>query len=275
MAHDDGRGDDRVLPATRWTAGIVAVVLATAGVILYGFPTRTPLLWAWEINPPTTAMAVGAGYAAGATFFVRAFRSRRWHEVGLAFVAATVLSSMLLVATLLHWENFSHGHVSFWAWIVVYTVAPWLLPLLWSRNRDHDPGDAVDAKVVPDAVRRVVGAVGVAQVGASLAFFVRPSLAMAWWPWSLSPLTTRTLGAFLAFVGVVWLAFLFERRWSALRLHVESATLGLVLVGLALPRSPADLTLANPVGTAVLALLGGVVIGAVVLLVAMNRTAAG
>lgn len=271
MVHEDER-DDRVLPATRWTAGIVAVVLATAGVILYGFPTRTPLLWAWEINPPTTALAVGAGYAAGAAFFVRAFRSRRWHTVSLAFVAATVLSTLLLVATLLHWENFSHDHVSFWAWIVVYAVAPWLLPLLWSRNRHHDPRDARDGVVVPDAVRRVVGAVGVAQVGVSLVFFVRPTLAMGWWPWSLSPLTTRTLSAFLAFVGVVWLAFLFERRWSALRLHVESATLGLVLVGLALPRSAGDLTFANPAGTAVLVLLGGVVIGAIVLLVAMHRT---
>lgn len=266
--------DDRVLATTRWAAGIVAVVLVAAGVILYGFPTQTARLWAWEMNPPMTALAVGGGYLAGAVFFVRAWASPRWHTVGLAFVAATVLTTLLLVATILHWENFTHGHVSFWAWAVVYAVAPWVLPILWSRNRRHDPGDAVETAVVPAGLRRLVGAVGIVQVGAALAFFVAPSLAMDWWPWTLSPLTTRTISAFLAFVGIVWVAFLFEHRWSALRLHVESATLGLALVALGLLRASGDLA-SGLATTLVVAVLVAVIVGAAALWVFMQRAPTG
>ncbi|MBY5160999.1 hypothetical protein [Salsipaludibacter albus] len=267
--------DDRVLATTRWTAGVVALVLIAAGIILYLFPTDTGRLFAWRVNPPMTALAMGAGYLAGATFFVRVWTSSRWHEVALAFVAATVLTTLLLVATILHWENFSHGHVSLWTWTVVYLLAPVVLPVLWWRNRRHDPGAGVSTTRVPTNVRRLAGAVGVVQVGAALAFFVVPGLATGWWPWDLSPLTTRTVSAFMAFVGVVWLAFLFEPRWSALRLHVESATIGLVLVGVGLLRAPDDLTGSGLAVALVVGVLVAVVAAAVGLLVAMDRAPAG
>ncbi len=142
--------DDRVLPATRAAAAIVTVVLAAAGVILYAFPADTARLWAWEMNPRTTTMAVGGGYLAGARFFIRAWREQRWHVVGLAFLAAWLLTTLLLLATLLHWPNFSHGHVSFWTWLVVYAITPVLLPWLWWRNHHHDPRDEVDSAATSD-----------------------------------------------------------------------------------------------------------------------------
>lgn len=239
------QADDRVLGATRWAARVVAVVLAAAGVILYAFPSRTGLLWAWEMAPDMNAVAVGAGYLAGAVFFLRALCATRWHAIGVTYLAASVLTALLLVATVLHWGAFNHRHASFWTWTVVYVAAPVVLPLLWWRNRRHDPGDAVDTAIVPAPIRAVAAAVGSLQTGAALAFFVHPPLAMAWWPWTLSPLTTRTLSAFIAFIGVMLLAFGWEERWSALRLHVQSATLGLVLVGIGALRTPADI-----VGTA-------------------------
>lgn len=277
---EDGHGTqgghgaaDRVLPATRWTAAVVGGVLAIAGVMLLAFPDRTGQLWAWEMGPPLTSMAVGGGYLAGSTFFLRAVRAPRWHALGVTFLAATVLSGLLLVATLLHWEVFNHRHVSFWAWAVLYVAAPVLLPVLWARNRRHDPGAAVGGPRVPQAVRWIIGAVGAVQGAAALAFFVHPPLAMGWWPWTLSPLTTRTISAFLAFVAVVWLAFLWEARWSALRLHVESVLAGLAMVAVGLLVARGDLT-GSAVATAVVAaLLLGTVGGAGGLLLAMRRAA--
>jgi hypothetical protein len=266
--------DDRVLPATRVAAAIVAVVLTAAGVILYAFPAETARLWAWEMNPRTTSMAVGAGYLAGATFFVRAWREERWHVIGLAFVAAWVLTTLLLLATILHWANFSHGHVSFWTWLVVYAITPVLLPWLWWRNQRHDPRDAVVSATVPQPLRWGVGGLGVVQVAAALALFARPALAIDRWPWALSPLTTRTITAFLAFIGVVWAAFLWEGRWSALRLHVQSATLGLALVGIGILRGIDDLTGSAAAVGIVAGLLTATIVGAVALQLFMDAARA-
>jgi hypothetical protein len=262
-------GDDRVLPATRWTALLVTPILVTAGVILYVFPADTAELWAWPIDPPLTALAVGGGYLSGAVFFVRALVARRWHMMAFGFLAAAVLTVLLLVATVAHWDRFTHDHPAFWAWLVVYLVTPVLLPTLWFLNRRHDPGaDGHDGPVVPPNVRRAVGAVGAAQLAVALAFFVHPPLTEGVWPWPLSPLTTRTVSAFLAFIAVLLLSFLVERRWSALRLPVESAALGLALVALGVARSPGDLT-----GTAVVnGVFVVVLVGSVLALVAVRFT---
>lgn len=264
--------DDRVLGATRTVAVLVAPILLAAGIILYGFPGATEQLWAWPMGPETTALAIGGGYLAGALLFLRTIRESHWHRIALVFPAATVLTALLLVATLQHWEQFSHGHPSFWAWLVVYVVTPVLLPAIWVVNRRRDPGTALPGTpLVPRAVRLAVGAFGSVQLVTAFVFFVAPEIAIAVWPWTLSALTTRTIAAFLAFIGVLWLAFLIEARWSALRLHVEAATLGLLLVGLGAVRSTGNLLDGMP--TAVFAvLLGGTLVGLIALQVGMWRS---
>ncbi len=263
-----------MLPFTRVVAVLVAPILAAAGAALYGLPHATDRLWAWPMGPEMTALAVGGGYLAGMTVFVRAARQSRWHVVAAVFPAAAVLTVLLLVATLLHWALFSHGHPSFWAWLVVYAITPVLLPAVWLVNRRHDPRrPAPGTALVPRWARTVVGLAGAVQLTAALAFFVRPAAAIAVWPWELSPLTARTVTAFLAFIGALWLAFLVEARWSALRLHVEGAVLGLALVAIGAVRARGDFV-AGPWTTAVFAvLLGGALAGMALLHIGMSRTA--
>lgn len=231
--------NDRIMPATRWTAILVTPVLVAAGIILYGFPGSTARLWAWIIAPEMTALTVGGGYLAGAVFFARASVGRRWSPVGLTFFAAAALTTLLLVATVIHWDRFNHGHVSFWAWALLYVVTPLLLPGLWAVNRHQDPGTHAGPEV-PRGARMLFGVAGLTQILVALAIFVAPGLVLERWPWTVSPLTARTIAAFIVFVGVVWCAFLWESRWSSLRLHVQSVTLGIALVALGALRVPDD-----------------------------------
>jgi hypothetical protein len=247
---------------------LVTPILVAAGVILFVFPHHTEDLWAWPINPPLTAMAVGGGYLAGSVFFARAAWHRRWHMMAHGFPAATVLTVLLLAATLLHWDRFTHGHVSFWAWLAVYLVTPLLLPTVWYLNRRHDPGAVVSDGLVPRSIGMLVGALGATQLVIAVAFFVHPPLAERLWPWTLSPLTARTISAFLAFIAVLLLTLSFERRWSALRLLVDSAALGLALVAVGVLRSYDDLT-GGPAANATFLVI---LIGVVVALVAVRFT---
>ena len=229
--------DDRVLPTTRGVSAGIVPVLTAAFVILYLFPSRTDRLWAWTIPSQMTAMLMGGGYLAGALFFARAARSPRWHRLGPGFLATTLFTTMLLAATLLHWDEFHHDHVSFWAWLALYVVTPPLLPVLWARNRRHDPGTPEPGdRLVPPALARAVAAVGAGQLAFAAVLFVRPSLFLSRWPWPVSPLSARVVASFAVFPAVVYVAFAVERRWSALRLAFETAIAGVALIGVAAVR---------------------------------------
>ena len=224
---------DRLLAPTRWVAIAVIPVLVAAFVLLYGFPDRTQELWGWMVCPSMSALVMGGGYLSGAYLFLRVTRAREWHRVGVGFLGTTVFSSILLATTVLHWSRFNHDHVSFWAWLVLYGVTPFLLPVLWRNNRRLDPGtpSATDA-VVPRSLRLVVGTGGALQLGFAAVMFGWPSTAAEVWPWPLEVATSRSLSAFVAFPAVTWLCFWFDSRWSSFRITTQVATLGLVLVGL-------------------------------------------
>ena len=224
--------DDRLLAPTRWVAMAVIPVLVAAFVILYGFPHKTQELWGWMVCPSMSALVMGGGYLSGAYLFLRVARSREWHRVGVGFLATTVFSSLLLATTILHWGRFNHDHVSFWAWLLLYGATPALLPILWVRNRRTDPGTpAAHDAVVPRGVRAVVGAGGVLQLGFAALMFGWPAHAAEVWPWPLEVATSRSLSAFVAFPAVTWLCFWFDERWSSFRITQQTATIGLVLVG--------------------------------------------
>ena len=225
--------DDRLLAPTRWVAAAVVPVLVAAFVILYGFPGRTQELWGWMVCPSMSALVMGAGYLAGAYLFLRVVRSREWHRVGVGFAATTVFSSLLLATTVVHWSRFNHDHVSFWAWILLYASTPFLLPVLWVRNRRTDPGTpATTDVVVPRRLRLAIGAGGAVQLAFAAVMFGWPHVAARLWPWPLEVATSRSLSAFVAFPAVTWLMFWFDDRWSSFRITQQTATIGLVLIGL-------------------------------------------
>ncbi len=235
--------DDRVLKPTRVVSVAIIPVLVAAFVILYLFPGRTRQLWAWEMRPTMTAMVMGGGYLSGAYFFYRAATVDQWHRVGLGFLAITMFTTMLGIATVVHWGRFNHGHVAFWAWALLYFSTPILLPWLWARNHRHDPhilepGD----RLVPTPIRVIMVSIGAAQLTVAAIMFLRPSAIADNAPWTLTPLTCRSLSAFAAFPSIIYLAFAFEKRWSSFQILIEVAIAGMFLIGVAAIRAHDDFT---------------------------------
>ena len=268
------RRDDRLLAPTRWVAAGVIPVLVAAFVILYGFPERTDRLWGWMICPEMSGLVMGGGYLSGAYLFTRVTRAREWHRVSAGFLATTVFSSILLVTTVLHWSRFNHDHVSFWAWLLLYGTTPVLLPVLWARNQRHDPGTpSAPDTVVPRPLRIAVGLGGAVQLGFAALMFGWPHVADDVWPWPLEVATSRSLSAFVAFPAVTWLLFLFDDRWSSFRITQQTATLGLVLVGLGAVREAGELRDGWQTPAYAVALVAAIALN-VALHVALDRRAA-
>ena len=209
------RGDDQVLPAMRVAAVVVVAVLVPALIILWGLPSRTDDLWAWTIKAPLTPIFMGAGYGAGAYFFVRVWRTQRWHEVSCGVLSAAVFALLMLITTLLHFDKFNQGRAhdglpdppvlataAFYGWTIVYILSPFLVGWLWWRNQRRDPRvPAAGETLVSPQLRLVVRAVGIGALLAAAAVLVEPSIAIDAWGWTLTPLTARVLACFTAQVG--------------------------------------------------------------------------
>jgi hypothetical protein len=234
--------DDRVLPEVRWAALVVFIILVPAVIILWGTPGETAERWAWTIKPDLTPIFLGAGYGAGAYFFWRTFRARRWHPSSAGVLGASVFATLMLIATLIHWDRFNHGDapflaaVAFWGWTIVYIVSPAVVFALWWRNRATDPRKPAPGEpLLSAAVLLAARAFAVVALVTAAIFFLSPTTAIDLWPWTLTPLTARVLASFTAQVGVGALVLSLDRRWSTWRLILETffVATALLLVGAA------------------------------------------
>jgi hypothetical protein len=262
---------DRVYPETRVAVALIVVVLAGGFVLLYLWPGNTEQLWAWTIRPEMTPLLMGGGYASGVYFFGRAVFARRWHWVALGFLPVALFTWIEGLATVLHWDRFNHSHPAFWVWTVAYFLTPFLVPLLWLRNRGEDPctPDPDDA-IVPTPVRMIMGAIGAIALALGLLMFVWPELVIGVWPWRVTPLTTRVISGWIALAGALGVAAARETRWSAMRLGLHTGAIASALTFVGILRAWNDFDKANPLTWVVVAYVGLTVVAIVVLCISME-----
>ncbi|MDT4986849.1 MAG: hypothetical protein QOI74_943 [Micromonosporaceae bacterium] len=236
--------DDRVLPLTRGVAYAIVPFLVVAFAVLYPWPDDTGRLFAWRIRPTMTAMVLGSAYLGGAYFFIRAARATAWHTIKGGFVAVGVFASLMGVATILHWGTFNHDHVAFWLWVLLYFTTPFLIFWVWLRNRGYDAPAAADDVLLPPLTARLIGVVGVLALVTGLFLVLLPGTAARWWPWHLTPLTSRVLGA-ICCLGLAGVGAPVDRRWSSARLPLQVAVVMLILILVAGARAHAEFDPAN------------------------------
>jgi hypothetical protein len=240
--------DDAVLPVTRWLAIFIIPFLIVAAVLLYVWPNNTEKTFAWTIKPSMTPMMLAAAYMGGIYFFARVAVARQWHTIKAGFLPVTAFASLLGVATILHWDRFNHSHISFFTWAALYFTTPFLVIIVWLVNRTHDQHQAEPGDILlPVIARVIVGLVGTATVVVSLLLFLFPQRMIQAWPWTLTPLTARVLGAMFSLPGIVGLGIAFEPRWSAARIILQSQCFSIVMILIAAARAWGDFQPANPI----------------------------
>jgi hypothetical protein len=197
---------------------------------------------------------MGAGYIAGAYFFVRVALETRWHRIQVGFLPVTAFTLFMAIGTFNHLDRFATAHVAFWIWVGLYVVTPVLVPLAWWRNRATDPGTPEPGEPpLPGFVRPSLLVAGLIQSALALVLLLSPSTMIEHWPWQLTPLTAQTLGGWFALPGVTALTMGLDGRWSAIRITLESQLIGLALILLGTLRAWEDVDTANPLAYAFVA----------------------
>jgi hypothetical protein len=239
-----GVRDDRILPLTHWVSLVIIPFLAVAFFVLVPWPGDTGRLFAWDIKPTLTAMVLGSVYLGGAYFFFRAFRAKQWHTVKGGFVPVGTFASLMGIATIIHWDKFLHAHVAFWLWAGLYFTTPFLVFSVFLANRKHDAPATPTDLLLSVAVSRVIAVLGGLSLLTGAFLFLLPNQAVAIWPWHLTPLTSRVLGAIFC-LGLAGLGTLFDRRWSSARVLLQVAALMLALIVVAGARATGEFDSAN------------------------------
>jgi hypothetical protein len=237
--------DDRVLTYTRVLAGVIVPFLLAAFVILYFFPGDTKRLFAWTIKPTMTPMVLASAYLGGAYFFVRVLRERRWTVIKTGFLSVALFASLLGVATIVHWDKFNHQHVSFWTWATLYFTTPFLVVGGWLANRRFEAAAGPEEPRLGTVARALVGLVGLLALGWGIVMFLAPAAVIGIWPWTLTPLTCRVIGAIFC-LGSAGIGVVVDPRWSAVRLMLQVETLMVALMLVAAVRARSELDTGRP-----------------------------
>jgi hypothetical protein len=228
---EDGR-DRSTTPGARVLLACFSLLTLVATGDLLVLARHTDALFAWTIQPPISAAFLGAGYGGGFVLSVLSLRSRSWGLAQVAMATVWVFTVLTLVATLLHLDRFHFGadglvaRGAAWFWLAVYLVVPVALGI--AVVTQLQPSRRRGARPLPWWLATLLAVEGAVMLVVGIVQLVAPGLAATWWPWMLTPLTSRMIGAWLVAFGVAAGLSLVEGDLIRLRI----AAIGYTVFGL-------------------------------------------
>ncbi len=248
--------------ALLWTAG---GLVALAGLQLFVLSEVTDHYFAWTINPPLTAAFLGASYWASVFFEWGAARARFWSYARISIPTVFVFTVLTLVVTLIHLDKFHFGgdfqpitRVLTWAWLAIYVLVPVLLAILWIRQSRVVGDDFPRERPVPLWLSILVGAQSAVLLVVGVWLFVAPTSIP--WPWDLTALTGRAIGAWLASLSVAAAQIVWEGCLVRLATAARAYTVLGLLQAVALIRYPDQFSWSSVSGVIYVVFLASVLV---------------
>jgi len=245
---------------------VASFLVFAAGVPLFLGSTQTGRYFAWTIKSPLTAAFLGANYWAAIVLEALAARQRVWARVRVAFVPVLVFTLATLVVTLVHLDRFHlHGgafvtRLSTWLWLAIYVAVPPAMILLGALQLRVAGVDPPRSHPFPPLFRCAVAAQALVLTGLGAALLIAPVSTASIWPWALTPLTGRAIGAWLFGMGLGAAQAAREADFQRARIAFVSFGVAVILQFVALARYGGELDWSSVSGVAYLAVLLGVLV---------------
>lgn len=225
-----------------WIAGGLVVIV---GVQLFILSEQTDRFFAWTIKNPLTAAFLGAAYWSAAVLEFTAARQTLWARARAAVPAVLLFTFLTLAATLFHLEQF-HLAETFaletrlltGVWVGVYLVVPPALLAVLILQLRTPGGDPPAGQRLPGWLRATASLQAAVMVAFGALLYVTPEAAPLIWPWPLTPLAGRAVGAWLLGLGVAAAQVTLEAAWSRVRPVAAACVAFALLQGVALARYP-------------------------------------
>ena len=232
---------------------VASILVFLVGIQLFLLTEHTDRYFAWTVSPPLTAAALGGAYWASSVMELLASRQRTWAQARIAVPAVLIFTTLTLATTFLHLDRFHLGHrfavftqaVS-WVWIAVYVVVPVLMSILLVSQLRAAGVNLPRRSPLPRWLRLMLGLHAMVMLSLGLGLFLVPRTTLALWPWMLTPLTARAIGAWLLGLGLAAAQAVAENDWERVSVAIHSYVLLGVLEFVALIRFPNTLDWGRP-----------------------------
>lgn len=214
----------------------------TAGIQLFVLAEYTETYFAWTIQSPLTAATLGSFFFGTMVFGFLAARERVWANVRGAVLGLFALLFFTMVATFLHLDRFHLGSqhpftsLATWFWLFTYTLLPIVVLvglILQGRMQGSDP-DLISR--LPSWIRALVILHGISGFVIGILLFLFPQTVLSIWPWSLTPLTSRALAAWLISFSIVDLQMVRDYDWSRTKIISFEYVVSVLFAMIALAR---------------------------------------
>jgi hypothetical protein len=255
----------------RSTGGMRGILLAAsilvfiAGFQLFILTEHTHRYFAWTINSYLTAAFLGASYWAAGAMEFSAYRQRVWANARVAVPAVLLFTTLTLIVTLWHWDRFHFEHpdletrIAAWAWLGIYAAVPLLMGALLLRQLRPLGPDPIRREFLPAWIRTVLLLHGLIMMPLGLALLLAPESTAEIWPWALTPLTARAVGAWLLALGVAAVHARWENEWRRVRVASASYAVFGILQFVAVARYPDEMEWGKPAAWGYLAFIASIV----------------
>jgi hypothetical protein len=231
----------------RWLLYAASLLVFLAGFQLTVFSEQTATYFAWTIAPPfLTAAFLGAAYWSAVPVEVLAARQSTWAQARVAVPAIWLFTTLTLVITLVHFDRFHFSSLiasaqgSAWFWLAIYAGVPVAMLLIgWIQIREPG-GDPPRGPAAPAWMRIAVSVQGGSMLVLGVGLLLAPTVMGSVWPWPLTALTGRAMGAWFVGIGFAALHALREGDLSRIRPLGGGYTIFALLELVALVRYAAD-----------------------------------
>lgn len=210
-------GSRPVATAMRFILLLASGLVFVAGVQLFVLTEHTDRFFAWEIGFPLSAAFLGAGYWAACILELFSSREERWVNARPAVPAVWLFTTLTAIATVVHFDIFDTGNVFAWAWIVIYFTVPIALGLALVVQLRTPGVDPPRRQHLPQWLRGVLAVLVVSMFSIGGGLFLAPTTFERVWPWELTPLLGRAIGAWLIGAGTLKLQVIWENDWRRSR----------------------------------------------------------
>lgn len=229
-----------------------SILVFIVGIQLFVLTEQTDRFFAWTIKPPLTAAFLGAAYWASCAMELLAARRRVWAHARIAVPAVLIFTTLTLVVTLVHLDRFHLGAAdpitlgATWAWLVVYAVVPPLMGLLLLLQLRVPGADPPRQSALSAWVRLALVVHALIMIPLGLALLLAPQATAPIWPWALTPLTARAIGAWSLALGIAAAHAAWENDWARVQVATMSYTVFALFELIALARYPGDVAWDRP-----------------------------